>query len=80
MEKEQVLAWQKGFQSLHEATREKVRRTPLDLKKSVRLAISLIDFCRERDSWTDSAKNTIRMREVAEVQERWIRLKQVYQK
>lgn len=76
MEKQNVLAWRKGFEAVREVERAVIRSAPLDLKKSVRLGISLIEFCRRQSSWAYALQDPIRMREVEEVRSRWIRLKQ----
>jgi hypothetical protein len=77
MDKQQVLAWQRGFELAREAEHELVRREPLDLNRSIRLALSLIELCRKQDSWSSVLDDPIRLQEVEKVRRRWSRLKEV---
>jgi len=76
MDKQQVLAWQRGFERARDAERAQARCEPLDLNRSIRLALSLIAFCRKQGAWSSMLEDPIRAREVEEVRRRWVKLKE----
>ncbi len=48
MTHEDALAWKHGFEAAREADRSLTRREPVNVERSIRLAMALIETCRQQ--------------------------------
>ena len=78
MTHEDALAWKHGFEAAREADRSLTRREPVNVERSIRLAMALIETCRQQGILFNSRSEMARERSDAAVRERWINLKQAF--
>jgi len=76
MTHQDTLAWKQGFEAAREAERSLTRREPVNVERSIRLSLALIETCRLQGIWPSSGSKSERERSVTAVRERWIKLKQ----
>lgn len=77
MTQEDTLAWKHGFEAAREAERSLTRREPVNVERSIRLSLALIETCRCQGIWPSAESMSEREHSVIAVRERWIELKQV---
>lgn len=73
-----MLAWQHGFEAARKAERLLTRREPVNVERSIRLTLSLIEICQRQGIWPRSGSEVERERSATVVRERWIKLKQAF--
>lgn len=78
MTHQETLAWQHGFEAAREAERSLTRHEPVNVERSIRLALALIETCRRQGIWPGSGSEAERERSATVVRERWIKLKQAF--
>ena len=75
---EAALAWKRGFEAARDAERSLTRREPVNVERSIRLSLALIETCRRQGIWPGAGATSERERSVTAVRERWIKLKQAF--
>jgi hypothetical protein len=75
MTRQETLDWKKGFEAAREAERLLTRREPVNVERSIRLALALIEICRRQGIWPDAGSRSVRERSEIAVRERWGKLK-----
>lgn len=78
MSHQDTLAWQHGFEAARKAERSLTRHEPVNVERSIRLAMSLIEICRRQGIWPSSGSEAERERSLTTVREKWIKLKQAF--
>ncbi|MEK7449486.1 MAG: hypothetical protein AAB019_08380 [Planctomycetota bacterium] len=76
MNKNDLLKWENGFKAAREMECRLIRKQPLNQERSIRLALLLVDLCRQQGVWPiRDSQNQVREREVNIVRDRWKILK-----
>lgn len=76
MNKEEVLAWIRGFEAANRAAYEQTRVEPLDPERSFAWALQLIDLARQGASGGVLERGKTWSQEVQGVRDRWRRLRE----
>lgn len=74
LNKEDVLAWIRGFEAVREVEREAARREPRDPARSMAVGLGLIEFAKQCGGGSFPT-DRIRDDEVESVRERWATLR-----
>jgi hypothetical protein len=75
MTRKEALDWKHGFEAAREAERSLIRREPVNVGRSVRLALALIEICGRRGIFPSGVPGSERERFELAARERWAGLK-----
>ncbi len=76
MDKRLVMAWRRGFETAREMERVLTTREPVDVQRSLGIALELIEAALRRDP--SGGRSGAWERDVERVRERWRALKRAY--